>query len=496
MTRARWLAAALVAAAVLVPIPALADEAAPATRPPTRPIDLQTAVATALGQNDVVAAERVDVEIAAAEASAAAGADDLVIEAAATGLTRDTEPVAGPFFQETELDALAVSAGVWKPLSTGGRVGLQLRDQVSRTVIRIETAPGMATDIDTTIHGPRAELVYVQPLLAGRGRRAAHAERRAAAARRDAQGQEARRAEAITVRDVTVTYWELAYAARAVAIHDSALALAREQLAITQARAEVGKASALEVQAVEQAIAARQAARLAARQAEVERALELRVLLALEDGDPRALAAADALDAPVTAPAAAGALERALAHSPDLRAMDAHAAAAGVELAFAAQATEPSLDLVVRGGPAGNADAASDAFAQLGRFDSFEASATLSFRMPLGNHAAEGRRDAARARARRLQHGADAIRGELIAAVQRALDGVELTAQRIDVAAQAARLARANVALEQDRWAQGAGTNFDVMARQDQLTAAEAALARAHADHRIAIAHLAYLTGD
>ena len=41
----------------------------------------------------------------------------------------------------------------------------------------------------------------------------------------------------------------------------------------------------------------------------------------------------------------------------------------------------------------------------------------------------------------------------------------------------------------------GAGTNFDVLIRQDQAVAAEAALARARADRRLALAALAALTG-
>ncbi len=490
MIRLRLLAAALAAAVVLVPVPALADDAG------SRPIELRAAIDLALRQNDTVGGERVDVEIAAAEVDAAAGADDMILEAAVGGLTRQTEPVAGPFFQETDLDALTFTAGVWKPLSTGGRLGLQLRDQIARSTVRIDSGPGMAFDIDTTIHGPRAELVYVLPLLQGRGRRAAHAERRVAAARRDAQSHEARRAEAVLVLEVTTTYWELAYASRAVAIQDSALALAEEQRAITRARAEVGKASELEVSAIEQAIAVRQTARLAARQAEAARALELRVLMAADDGDARDFTAVDPLDAAVVAPALDGALERALAFSPDLRALGAHADAAGVELAFAEQALEPSLDLIVRGGPSGNADAVGDAFTQLGRFDSFEASATLTFRMPIGNHAAAGRRTAARAKRRRVQHGQEALRGQLIAAVRRATDAIELAGQRIVAAELATQLAARNVVLERDRWSSGAGTNFDVLARQDQLIAAEAQLARARADLRIAIAGLAYLTGE
>ncbi|MCB9561201.1 MAG: TolC family protein [Kofleriaceae bacterium] len=493
----------LAAAAVLMPWPsaAIADDAggdAGARDPATvRPIDLATAIDIARRQNDTLLGETVDVAAADATVRALAGADDVVVEASAGGTTRDTDPVDGPFFQETSLDALALSAGIWKPLSTGGRVGLELRDEVARETVRIAAGPGVAPyDIETTIHGPRAELVVMQPLLQGRGRKVAHADRRRAAAERDAQAEERRGAEAVLVHDVTTTYWELAYASEAVAIQQSALALAHEQLEITRARAEVGKLGQLEVQAVEQAIAAREAALLGARQVEDERALELRVLMAAEDGDPRAFAAADPLDGPAPTVALDGALDRALAFSPDLGVLARRVDAARVDVEVADQALLPRLDLVVRGGPAGHSDQAGDAFAQLGRFDSFEASATVTLRVPLGNHAARGQRDAARLREVRLDHGRAEVRGELVAAVRRASDAVTLAERRITAAAKARDLAAQNVDLERDRWQSGAGTNFDVMARQDQLTAAAAALARARADYRIAIAGLRYLTGD
>jgi outer membrane protein TolC len=487
MKRALSIAAAL---AVLVPIPASAEE--------TRPIDLATAIDIALKQNDTYLGEAVDADIAAANVYAAHGADDLILEGSAGALVREVEPTEGPFFQETSTESIGASLGLWKPLSTGGRVGLSVRDDITRTEARIAAgAPGtMPLDIEYTVHGPRAELVFVQPLLRGRGKVAAHAQRRIAAADRDAQIAERERAKAALVRDVTAMYWELAYAEREVEIAQSSLALAREQLDVTRARADVGKGSELEVLAVEQAIAAREAQLLQARQLEDERALELRVLLAQDDGDPRAYAASESLDGAAPAPATDKALERALRFSPDLHVIAEQARAAAVQREAARNELLPTLDLVVRGGPAGNADDAGDAFAQMGQFDSYAAQATLTFSIPLGNRAAKGRVASSRLREKRLAHAGAEVRGHLTAAVQRALDALDLAAQRIVVAEKAAELARRNVDLQVARWKTGAGTNFDVLERQDELAAADAALARARADHRIAAAGLVYLTGD
>jgi outer membrane protein TolC len=218
--------------------------------------------------------------------------------------------------------------------------------------------------------------------------------------------------------------------------------------------------------------------------------------MAAEDGDARGFSASEPLDGPAPAISTDDALARAIAYSPDLQVITEHARAAAIGRDVAEQDLSPRLDLVLRGGPAGNADTVGDAWSQLGTFGSFEAAATLTFSMPLGNHSAKARLSAAKLRETRLGHAHDEVRGELTAAVQRALDALALAAPRIEAATKAVELARKNVDLERDRWQGGKGTNFDVLARQDQLATAEAALARAQADHRIAVAGLAYLTGE
>ena len=483
-------------AAALAGLAALASTAT-AARADERPIALADAIAIARAGNDTRAAQAVEVERARARIAAADGADDLVLEAGAEGLTRMSDPVAGPFFQETALDGLAGRVAAWKPLPWGGRVGVQVREDVARTEARL-AAGGPPTGLDYTVHGARAELIWMQPLLRGRGRAAHDAPRRLARAAADAEAARLVAADDQLVLDVTAAYWELAYAAREVAIRDSALALAREQLAITRARTEVGRGSELEVLAVEQAIAAREAARIAAEQARDERALELRVLLALDDGDPRALAAADALDAAPGAPptTAGAALARALARSPALRALAHQDRAAAVRVDAAARDSGPRLDLVVRGGPTGTAATAGDAWSRLGHLDGYEASAALSFALPVGDRTARAERAAASLERTRVAHERDAARGRLTAAVQRAVDAVVLSERRIAAASQAATLAARNVVLEQDRWRSGLGTNFDVLTRQDQAAAADAALARAHADRQLAHAALRALTGE
>jgi outer membrane protein TolC len=219
-------------------------------------------------------------------------------------------------------------------------------------------------------------------------------------------------------------------------------------------------------------------------------------LLALEDGDPRPLAAADALDAPTpAAPPATAALAKTLRFSPELKAIDFRSRGAEAWVQAATRGTGPQLDLLVRGGPTGNAAEAGDAFEQMARFDGYQAGASLSLVLPVGDRAARGEREMARLEAKQLAHLREASRGRLTAEVQRAVDAVALSDKRIAAAVRAAELAERNVELEVARWKTGVGTNFDVLTRQDQQAAADAALARAHAERQIAVAALNALTG-
>jgi outer membrane protein TolC len=215
----------------------------------------------------------------------------------------------------------------------------------------------------------------------------------------------------------------------------------------------------LEVATAEQAIAAREAEHLAAEQDRAARAIALRVLLGEDDDGDARLVAADDLADDVAAPATADARTRALAFAPQLRALEHQGRAAAIELAVATADTRPRLDLIVRGGPSGHADDAGAAWAQLGRFDGYQASAAVAFAFPVGNRRARGERDAARADQRRVELDGAALRGAITAATVRAVDAVALSERRITAAAAAVTLAHRTAELERDRWRAGAGTN-------------------------------------
>ncbi|MBK9035026.1 MAG: TolC family protein [Myxococcales bacterium] len=466
----------------------------PTTAGAARRLTLADALAVARTDNPALRGQQVAVARAEATARAARGVDDLIVEGGVEGTARTSPAIAGAAFQDTATRAVAARASVWQPLPWGGRVGVQVADDVARVTSRVAIG-GPAVDITTTAHRPRVELIWLQPLARGRGRavhdRPRHQAELTAAVER--AGVTARGAQ--LGLDVATAYWELAYAAHEVALREHALVVARDQLAVTRARTDVGRGSDLEVLAVEQALAAREVARLAAVQARTARAVDLAVLLAVDPATP--LVAADPLvdPAPAPPPALDATLAAALSFAPELRAVEHQTELAATELAAADGDRGPAIDLTVRGGPAGSSDRAGAAWSQVAQLDGYEVSAGLAFALPVGDRAARGRVAAARHERSRLELERADRRAHLGAAVRRAVDALVLSDQRIAAAALAADLAERTVALERDRWRTGLGTNFDVLTRQDQAVAAAAALARAHADRRIAAAAVAALTG-
>ena len=162
MTRAGLTVAALATLAFAAPGPAHADDA-------PRPLTLADAQAAARAHNPTRLGQEVAVERAAAAVTAAAGVDDLLVEAGVEGTARTSPAVDGVAFQDTATRGLAARAALWQPLPWGGRVGVQVRAEHARATSRIEIA-GPAVDVEATAHRPRVELVWLQPLARGRGR--------------------------------------------------------------------------------------------------------------------------------------------------------------------------------------------------------------------------------------------------------------------------------------------------------------------------------------
>jgi outer membrane protein TolC len=505
---------ALAAGGKKAPTPAAAaKQAAPAaegTKVPDdtgngRRIGLRDALKVAVRQNPGLASETVDVGIADAQIVEISGLHDWFVSAGASWLSSRSDVVPGQSFATLAADTFNLNAGITKPLADGGTISLNASHVYDRRETRSEfTIPGVGTAIDvseTTVYNPKLALTFNQPILRGFGeknrRTASGLTTEGVEAERNVQVLERENAAGNLVRDVVQAYWELAYAAQEVEIRKQSLALAREQLRITQAGIDVGKLAKTESLSVEQAIASREEELLIAEQNLSDRSIELRRLVGMEIGPGEIeLTAVDRLETDASDPNVDKVLADAMSNNPQLKVVRAQGKSAAIVVEVTDNGLLPQLDFTASGGPQGNADNLNDAFSNMATFDSFEVSAGLTYNQTLGNHASKGASEQARGRLRKAKLTEQDISAQIAAQAVRAVNVVRSAKKRMEVSSKASTLAKQNVDLEKARWEVGRTTNFEVLKRQDELAQSQLREARARADYLKAVSVVDSLTGS
>jgi outer membrane protein TolC len=489
------LGASMLAPSLAAIVLAQAQAQAPAPAPPA--LSLREAIERAAGANPDLLRERVAVEIASANLLAAQGQFDFVLTAGGTFAQRTTPPIgAGSELTTGFARTLTLDGGLGRALETGGRVAIGAQEIATTTNSRIQC--GVLTgNVECGFHASAFTLTFTHPLLRGFGREVATANVRRQHILRDIALLNRQARAAVVVRDVVSAYWALAYAADDLAIRRAAVTLAAEQRKATLALVEVGRVGALELAAVERAIADREQDVALAEQALLGRGLDLDRLLAREVSPHfRPYGATDRPAAGDAAVDTAAETARALASSPQLRALRAGVALSELDARTAQALTRPVLDFTGTIGAAGRKPDLADAWAQSSSLDILNWSAGLTFQMPIQNRAARGVSDAARATADRARIDAADLELGIRDGVVRLAAAVRTAARRHQLAGDAVRYAGKNLEAEKARFEVGRSTNNDVLLRQQELKTAEVQVVRAAADQAIAEAALAALTGD
>jgi outer membrane protein TolC len=479
--------------------PAPATTAAAAPAPAGERVSLRDVLRVAVRGNPGLASAAVDLVVAQAQIEQSRGVDDWLLSGKANWTSSRSVPIAGQPFQQTALDQITLGFGVSRALADGGSVGLELGAGYAhaRSHYSLDMGAGLVEGNGSSdSYSPSLAITFSQPLLRGFGEDTARAARRRAEASRDVTVLEREATAATVIRDVVAAYWELAYAARNVEIRREALALAREQLRVTEARIAAGVGARTDLTAVQEGIARREEELLLAEQARSERALDLRQLAGMEIGpDHVDLVAVDRPEL-ATPPSLEEALAQAHERNPQLRTLRARGRAAQIEVEVTRNGLLPQLDFQASAGPTATAAGPGTALEQMVTFDAFEVSAGLVFSMPIGNRASEGAAAAAAGNLRKARLGEADVDAQIKVAVIKAHNLVLSAQKRIDVLAKASELARVNLDAEKARFEVGRSTNFEVLKRQEELAEAELAQARAEIDYAKALTSLESLTGD
>jgi outer membrane protein len=460
-------------------------------------LTLTEAIGRAVAGNPDLLRERVAVDRSEALVQNARGDFDLtLLGGAVLGRgsfgTLGPEPGAATSHRHVILDvALA------RNLETGGAVQIGMTDGRDSTTVTSECE-------SLGLHGPECsqrtgsvELRFTHPLLRGLGPDIRRAQLRRRLVERDQAllDREARAAE--VVRDVIIAYWELAYATQDLGIRRSAVALAAEQLSVTNAQVGVGRSAPSDAAAVERAIAERRQDVLVAEDAVYFRGLELLRLL----GTPAPvefvrLVARDGPPTAVPIPDIGVQVARALEVNPQLRAVKLGIARSSIDVQSARSNALPQLDLTAHLGGAAEGAPWQQALRRALGLEDISWSVGLNLQLPIPNRTARGALRAARADEQSARLDVEVLGLQIREQVMRLCHDVISAAARVELARAAIGFARRNLDAERARFSVGRSTNNDVLLRQQELKNAETQAVRTTVELAVDDTTLAALTGE
>jgi len=303
-----------------------------------------------------------------------------------------------------------------------------------------------------------------------------------------------------TLLQIVQAYWELVFARENWRVVGSALAVAQEQLRITDERIRVRELAARDRVADESEVARQHEQLITAENAIRAREDELRQLL-FDGSDPQLwnlnLRPISAIGAQPDANAIefAPLVEVALLQRPDLRALRSAVAVAEVALVEAQRDTLPSLDLIGGYSSDGVRDQFNPAFNDSVDQQYPDWSVRLEFSIPVGNHAARSRRLRAELEVERQRRELHAATLQVTKEVREAVRNLQSLAQSITASGESVRLATTNLETERVKLRVGASTAFEVQRRIQDLSEAQSRHLRNQLDYRVAQSRLLHAQG-
>jgi outer membrane protein len=480
-------------------------------------LSLSEASRRALAQNPSLSIERESLSQADFAILRARGAYDLFWSADVAYRDR-TDPVNSVFtgapngILAPKVAGVDASTSFTQLLPTGGTVSL-FTNWGRGTTNNVFTilSPAYTTGVGISLRQPILRGLFVDP---------AREAIRVAAAQRGQSEARLRRTVADTLSQVDSAYWSLVAARRDVASIESSVGLADQQLSETKSRVEAGVLGETDI-AQPTAERERRRGNLAlARQRVTETENALKRLMLGDPGDPMWSQPITPTEEPETAqetPDLARALGAAQANRPEIAEAKAQRSVSEIQVEARRSDVLPRLDLVgsyARRGLAGAANPNAENFnggpivvpepilggvgrsyATIGENRFPDASIGVSFSLPISNRTARANLAIARSLLQQASLGITATEQQVEAEVRNAAAALETARQRIEAARAERKAAETQLYAEQERFQVGLSTNFLVLTRQNDLTAARVTENSALTDDRKAATELARATG-
>jgi outer membrane protein len=462
-------------------------------------LSLNKAIERAVAGNPDLRRERITIESSDARLESARGFFDVNLTADVNYSSRKQPSLNMQDLQGGATKALSLEAGIQRQLETGGNLslGVSSTKTTSGAALACATTPGIPQEC--VVYDSSVGLRFTQPLLRGLGPEFALANvHRNQILKDQALLNRLTRASSV-MRDVINIYWGLSYATQDLAIRQSAVDLAREQLRVTKAQIDVGRLAPVDAAAVEAAIGDRMQDVLLSQQELLFRTLELRRAfgLSFSPSDP-AFTAADVPQASPQPITVASDVLRALEANPQLRSLKLGIALTEVDIATAQNALRPQLDFIGTIGAAGRnlGQGYDDSFKQVAGVDNLTWNAGLHFALPVQNRVAGGQERLARWTGERAKLEAGDFDKEIRFQVARLSSNIDSAGKRLELAKATVGYANQNLEAEKARFSVGRSTNNEVLRVQQALKTAEIQVVRATVDLLIGQTNLRALTGD
>lgn len=462
-----------------------------------QPLSLNDAIGRAVSGNVDLRRERIAVDAADATLEVARGAFDFRLSSDLTFSRRTQPSLTTQDLQGGSTDTWLLDLGLARNLETGGTVSLGLSNTITETTERLTCGTVGGAVSECNVYGSQLGLNFTHPLLRGFGADIAQANLRRGRVQKDQALLNRQMRAANVIRDVINTYWGLAYATQDLAIRQSAVDLAREQLRVTQAQIDVGRLAPVDAAAVERAIGERMQEVLLSEQERLFRTLEIRRLFG-QPTDPAMplYLASDAPQASNRQVDVASEVARAVESNPQLRAITLGIRLTEIDMETARSTLRPQLDFIGRIGSTGRGRGRLDGLNQAVGFENVTWSAGLSLDVPLENRIAEGNDRLARLDNEGARLNAGDIELEVRQQALRLSAMITSSSKRVELAKATVGFANQNLEAEKARFSVGRSTNNDVLLRQQELKSAEIQVVRATVDLLVAETTLAALTGE
>lgn len=319
------------------------------------------------------------------------------------------------------------------------------------------------------------------------------------------------------ITQVEQSYWDLVFARRDVEVKQEAVRLAIEQRETNRRQVAAGTLAEVEIVSAEAEVQRRQEDLLLANERVTQAENALKQLLAENRTSPlwnQEILPTEPQPAAMALPDVGEAVRTALQNRPEVEQVRLQKDQNQIDLEFFHSQTRPQVDLNItygRRGLAGRArsgDTLPFPLPDSGQLPTFllggygtslsnlfdrdfrSIEVGLSFQLPLRNRAAEGDLAVSVADTRRLEALQSRVEQFIEADVRNSLQAVETARQRVEAARAAVLASREQLDSEMRRFAAGETTNFLVLTRQNEYSAARATEVRALSDLNKAIANL------